>query len=81
MVEAAPEADVILVWHTGFDGLDSFGSITRRLARPLPPVRFVPRRVARADVPSGDEFDRWLDEQWLSLDREVDRALGEDETT
>ena len=77
MVEGAPDADVVLAWHTGFDGLDSFSGIIDKLANPLPPVRFVPRRVARGDVPAGDEFDIWLDEQWLLLDREVDRALRE----
>ncbi len=75
MVEAAPDADVVLVWHTGFDGLDTFGGIIDQLAEPLPPVRFVPRRVDRADVPAGDDFDTWLDDQWLALDREVDQAL------
>ena len=78
MVEGAPHADVVLAWHTGFDGLDTFGGMIDKLAKPLPPVRFVPRRVARADVPSGDAFDAWLDEQWLLLDEEVDRALGEE---
>jgi 1-acyl-sn-glycerol-3-phosphate acyltransferase len=77
LVEGAPSADVVLAWHTGFDGLDSFGGMIRKLAAPLPPVRFVPRRVPRRDVPSGDAFDPWLDEQWLRLDREVDVALQE----
>ena len=78
MVEAAPDADVVLVWHTGFDGLDTFGGMIDKLGKPLPPVRFVPRRVPRAEVPSGDAFDDWLDEQWLCLDRDVDRALREE---
>jgi 1-acyl-sn-glycerol-3-phosphate acyltransferase len=77
LVEGAPAADVVLAWHTGFDGLDSFGGMIRKLAAPLPPVRFVPRRVPRRDVPSGDAFEAWLDEQWLQLDREVDIALQE----
>lgn len=80
MVEAAPDADVVLAWHTGFDGLDTFGGIIDKLAKPLPPVRFVPRRVPRAEVPTGDAFDAWLDDQWLALDRAVDRALGEEAT-
>ena len=76
LVEGAPDADVVLAWHTGFDGLDSFGGMMRRLARPLPPVRFVMRRVPRAEVPAGDAFDRWLDDEWLAMDAEVDRALS-----
>ena len=74
LLEGAPDADVVLAWHTGFDGLDSFGGMLRRLAEPLPPVRFVPRRVPRAEIPT-DDFETWLDDQWLRLDREVDAAL------
>lgn len=76
LVDGAPDADVILAWHTGFDGLDTFGGILRRLARPLPPVQFVGRRVPRSDVPSGPSFAEWLDEQWLRMDAEVAEALA-----
>lgn len=75
LLEGAPDADVVFAWHTGFDGLDSFGGMRRRLSEPLPPVRFVARRVARAEVPSGVAFDRWLDAEWLRMDAEVDAAL------
>lgn len=76
------QADVVLGWHVGFEGLDTFGGILRALARPFPPVRFVLRRVPRAEVPSvitadGSAFVAWLDEQWVALDAEVDRALNE----
>lgn len=75
LVEGAPHADVVLAWHTGFDGLDSFAGIVAKLAAPLPPVRFVVRRVPRNDVPTGEAFVRWLDDEWLRLDAEVDAAL------
>lgn len=73
-------ADVVFGWHVGFEGLDTFAGILRALARPFPPVRFVLRRVPRADVPSvitadGSAFVAWLDEQWVALDAEVDQAL------
>lgn len=77
LVEGAPDADVVLAWHTGFDGLDTFGGVIRKLARPLPPVRFVARRVPRSEVPAGDAFAVWLDEQWLRMDDEVDEALAQ----
>ncbi len=77
MLTGAPDADVVLAWHTGFDGFDSFGGMIRQLARPRTPVRFVARRVPRAVVPSGDEFVEWLDAQWLRMDAEVDAALSE----
>lgn len=76
LVEGAADADVVFAWHTGFDGLDSFGGIVAKLAKPLPPVRFVVRRVPRADVPAGDDFERWLDDEWLRMDAEVDAALN-----
>jgi 1-acyl-sn-glycerol-3-phosphate acyltransferase len=75
LVEGAPDADIVFAWHTGFDGLDSFGRILDRLAKPLPPVRIVFRRVPRHEVPAGDGFATWLDEQWLRMDAEVDSAL------
>lgn len=76
MLDGAPDADVVLVWHTGFDGLDSFGGMMREVARGLPPVRFVARRVARSDVPTGTDFVAWLDDQWLAMDAEVDAVLS-----
>ena len=76
LATGAPGADIVLVWHTGFDGLDTFAGMIEHLARPLPPVRWVARRVPRADVPDGDAFVAWLDEQWLRMDAEVDAALA-----
>lgn len=76
LVAGAPAADLVLAWHTGFDGLDTFAGVLERLARPLPPVRIVFRRVPRAEVPSGPAFAEWLDEQWVRMDAEVDAALA-----
>lgn len=75
-------ADVVLGWHVGFEGLDTFGGMLRALARPFAPVRFVLRRVPRSQVPpvtadDGADFVTWLDDQWVALDVEVDRALEE----
>ncbi len=39
-------------------------------------MRFVARRVPRAEVPDGDAFVRWLDDQWLRMDADVDAALA-----
>ena len=75
LVGGAPDADIVLAWHIGFDGLDTFGGVLARLSRPLPPVRIVFRRVPRSDVPSGPAFADWLDEQWVRMDAEVAAAL------
>lgn len=83
-------ADVVIGWHVGFEGLDTFGGMLRALSRPFPPVRFALRRIPRSDIPSvaasaessdggtldnGTAFTEWLDEQWIALDRIVDEAL------
>jgi 1-acyl-sn-glycerol-3-phosphate acyltransferase len=72
---AAVDARVAVGWHVGFDGLDTFAGILAALARPRTPIRM---RVARVDPPSqleGAEFDRWLDDLWVQVDRDV-AALG-----
>lgn len=73
-----PTADVVVAWHTGFDGFDTFSGILRHLAHTPPPVRFVARRIARRDVPTGAAFIDWLDETWLDADRAVHRLLDAD---
>jgi 1-acyl-sn-glycerol-3-phosphate acyltransferase len=78
LLAGAPEADVVLGWHVGFDGLDTFGGIVRHLGRTPPPVRFVTRRVPRAEVPDGDAFTAWLDHTWLELDAAVHEMLQPD---
>ena len=76
LVGGSSDADVILVWHTGFDGLDSFGGILRKLAMAPRPARLVARRIPRSDVPEGPDFDVWLDEQWLRMDTDVAEELA-----
>lgn len=76
LLRGAPGADVILAWHTGFDGLDTFSGMIDKLSKPLPPVRFVMRRVPRSEVPDGELFVEWLDEQWVQMDAAVDRSLS-----
>ncbi len=76
LLGGAPDADVVLAWHIGFDGLDTFAGILDNLSRPLPEVRFVMKRFARCEVPNGAEFSRWLDDRWLEIDAEIDRALS-----
>jgi 1-acyl-sn-glycerol-3-phosphate acyltransferase len=79
LLQGAPGADVILAWHTGFDGLDTFSGMIDKLSKPLPPVRFVMNRIPRSKVPDGEAFAEWLDEQWIQMDVAVDRALSDQE--
>ena len=76
ILSAATDADVVLVWHAGFDGLDTIGGILDRLGHAPRPIKLVARRVPRRDVPDGDDFERWLDDQWLQMDAEVGVELA-----
>jgi 1-acyl-sn-glycerol-3-phosphate acyltransferase len=77
LLEGAPDADVVIAWHTGFEGFDTFGGILAGIARRAPVIHFEARRVDRSDVPLGSEaLTEWLDAQWLRLDAEVDADLA-----
>ena len=75
LLEGCPTADVVIAWHVGFDGLDTFGGILRHLSRRPRPVRFHSIRIAREQVPSGGGFTAWLDDQWLLADAAVHQLL------
>ncbi|MDO8391912.1 MAG: 1-acyl-sn-glycerol-3-phosphate acyltransferase [Actinomycetota bacterium] len=76
LLAGCPTADVVVAWHVGFDGLDTFGGILRHLSsRPLP-VQFHAIRVRREQVPAGEGFTAWLDHQWLQADAAVHQLLN-----
>ena len=81
LLEGRTDADVIVAWHIGFDGLDTFGSILRYLARRPRTVQFHARRIPRADVPEDQAFTRWLDDQWLQSDSSVHELLHPEGTS
>lgn len=75
LLAGAPDADVVILGHIGFEGLDTFGGILRVLPRKAP-VKMWLRRIPRAEVPADDAgYTAWLDDAWLRLDDEVDAAL------
>lgn len=76
LLAGCPTADVVLAWHVGFDGLDTFGGILRHLSRRPRPVQFHAVRIAREQVPAGDGFTAWLDDQWLLADAAVHQLLN-----
>jgi len=76
LIEAAPDASVALMWHIGFDGLDTFGRIRHRLAAGRVRAQVVFEMHGRATVPGGDEFVEWLDLRWMELDRSVAAAFS-----
>ena len=80
MLRGNPNANVVFAWHVGFEGLDTFGGILRAISSRMPPIRFHLRRVDRVGIPSNsitdtDELTKWLDSEWMRMDREVDEAL------
>jgi 1-acyl-sn-glycerol-3-phosphate acyltransferase len=75
LISGAPDADIVIGWHVGFDGLDTFGGIQRHLAHKPPVVRFRARRIPRAEVPTGQAFTQWIDAMWLQTDHDVHTML------
>lgn len=67
-LDAAPEADVLLVAHTGLDHLDSVGDVWRELPMDK---RIVMRwwDVPRGEIPAGrEERIEWLYDWWARVD-------------
>lgn len=77
LLEEVPGGDVVVMWHVGFDGLDNFAGVRRRLAQSKPSAKVVLELHQRATVPSGDEFESWLDDCWLEIDAKVVAADGD----
>ncbi len=73
LLEAAPEADVIICAHTGFEGAASLaqiwkGALVNRAIR----VHF--RRISRSQIPTGrDARIAWILEEWQRVDAWVER--------
>lgn len=80
LLDGAPDADVVIGWHSGLDGLDTFPAMLRHLARRPAPVRFACRRIPRAEVPIGEDRAAWLDQVWLRLDADTDELIAFDRT-
>lgn len=77
VLEGAPDADVVLMAHAGFEGLDTFSGILASIPGDAP-VLVECERIHRTEVPAGDVArTQWLDEQWLALDERVGRLLAE----
>jgi 1-acyl-sn-glycerol-3-phosphate acyltransferase len=77
-LDAAPEADVVLVAHTGLDHLLTIGDVWRELPMDK---RIVMRwwQVPRAEIPEGrDERIEWLYGWWERVDAWIDENRPED---
>ena len=77
MLEAAPEADVALVGHVGFERLTDPASIWRSVPVRAP-VRARVWRIPRRSVPTDRvELEAWLDQQWQRVDDWIDAVMCE----
>lgn len=74
LMEAAPDADVVLMAHAGLDG---FKGASSALDGSLIGRRIIVRlaRVPRSAIPAGGEAG-WIDGVWLEMDAWVDAALA-----
>ena len=76
LLDALPDADVVVINHAGLDPYPTFAKLARHV--PLSEaVRVTVRRVPRADIP--DELTRrteWLDNIWIDMDRWVHTQLS-----
>jgi 1-acyl-sn-glycerol-3-phosphate acyltransferase len=72
LLDALPDADVVVMAHSGLERYPTF----RELARSVPlrhPVRVTAWRVAADQIPTGgNERTAWLDDQWCRVDAWVD---------
>ena len=68
LLEGAPCADIVIAWHTGFDGLSTFGGVIAALGRSDVHIVFRARRLQRSSLP--DVNVGWLDDIWVKMDRE-----------
>jgi 1-acyl-sn-glycerol-3-phosphate acyltransferase len=68
LLEAAPEADVVVCAHTGFESAESLANIWKgALVHQRIRVHF--RRIPRAEIPPGrDARAAWLLEEWRRVD-------------
>lgn len=72
LLDAAPDADVVVINHAGFDRTPGIRDIARHA--PLEaPIEVQVERYPRSAIPSApDARERWLDDLWLRMDAWVD---------
>jgi 1-acyl-sn-glycerol-3-phosphate acyltransferase len=76
ILEGAPDADILVVGHTGFDGLRRMSEIWDGVLVGRE-IRVRIRRIPRSEVPLDAEARvGWLFDTWLELDGWIGRQLG-----
>ncbi|MGI9598384.1 MAG: 1-acyl-sn-glycerol-3-phosphate acyltransferase [Acidimicrobiales bacterium] len=71
MLAAVPEADVVMINHSGLERLRSVKDLLAAVPVGEPVLTEV-RRIPRSEIPADpDDQVRWLDDLWLELDTEL----------
>lgn len=76
LLNAVPTARIVTMWHTGFDGMDTFAGIVRQLGASAVKVQVRIVEHHRSSVATGDGFVAWLDQQWVTMDEMVSKQLA-----
>ncbi len=70
LFDAVPNANVLVVWHVGFEGMDTFGGIIEQLGQRSVHVHIAVEPHLRQHVPTA-QIGPWLDSVWLDVDAKV----------
>jgi 1-acyl-sn-glycerol-3-phosphate acyltransferase len=76
LLQAVPHARVLTMWHSGFDGMDTFGGILRHLGAKAVKVHVRIVEHQRSTIATGESFVAWLDQQWVAMDESVSHHLA-----
>ncbi|MEO6021344.1 MAG: 1-acyl-sn-glycerol-3-phosphate acyltransferase, partial [Knoellia sp.] len=78
-LDARPDADVMIVGHAGFGQLSTPGEIWRAIPFTDRPFVVQTHTYAAADVPDDAAgIERWIDDQWSTIDGWVSTYEGQD---
>ena len=78
LLAAVPEAKVLTMWHSGFDGFDTFKGILRHLGSARARIHVKVEEHKRETIGTGEQFVSWLDKQWVEMDKAVARQIAID---
>lgn len=76
LLNAVPTARILTMWHTGFDGMDTFRGIVGQLGRSAVKVQVRIVEHHRSAIAVGDGFVSWLDQQWVLMDELVNKHMA-----
>lgn len=80
LLQGSPDADLVFVTHTGFEPLNRLADAPAHIPF-REPVRVEITRASRSDVPDGDGFIEWFDDQWARCDQRITAQASRKETS